>query len=65
MKPTKAGEIVRFHTPFEDEDPNNIYVIIEIHLDVNTPRCKIKALDTGLKFPPINVVKVDDLETIN
>lgn len=65
MKPTTAGEIVKFHTPFPDEDANQLYVIIEIHLDVQNPRCKIQALNTGFAFPPISTVKVNDLETVN
>lgn len=64
MKPTKIGEIVKFHTPFENEDPNQQYVILEIHLDVEKPRCQIKPLNTGQKFPPINTVPVEDLEVV-
>ena len=64
MKPSKIGEIVKFHTPNADEEPNQEYVIVEIHLDVEKPRCQIQPLNTGLKFPPLNTVLVEDLEVV-
>lgn len=53
----KAGQIVKFHTPNQDEDPNQLYIVLE----VNEDRVDIQALDTNLTFPPINRVDRDDL----
>lgn len=64
MKPIKTGQIAKFHTPFPDEDPNQLYVVTEIFEDVERPRAEIKALYTGLPFPPINKVYLDDLELV-
>jgi len=65
MKPNRQGQIVRFHSPLEDEDPSQLYVVIEIHFDVEKPRALIKALGTGLTYPPTSTVLVEDLEICN
>lgn len=64
MKPNKIGQVAKFHTPLPDEDPNQLYVITEIIGDVERPRAFIKALNTGLPFPPINTVLLYDLEVV-
>ena len=64
MKPTKTGQIAKFHTPLADENPDQLYVVLEINSDENDERsCRafIKALNTGLSIPPINTVNLDDL----
>jgi hypothetical protein len=65
MKPTKKGQIARFHTPLEDENPEQLYVLLDIIEDVDRPRAHIKALNTGLSFPSINTVHLDDLELVD
>ncbi len=62
MRPNKIGQVAKFHTPLPDENPNQLYVVLEIIEDDERPRADIKALNTGLSFPPINTVKLDDLE---
>ena len=57
----EAGQIVRFHTPMEGEDPNQLYLVLEVHKD-GIPRAHVQALGTELSFPPVNVVKLNDLE---
>jgi transcription antitermination factor NusG len=64
MKPTKQGQIAKFHTPLGDEDPEQLYVVLEVIEDVERPRAGIQALNTGLVFPPINKVFLDDLEVV-
>jgi len=64
MRPNKIGQVAKFHTPLPDENPNQLYVVLEIIEDVERPRADIKALNTGLSFPPINTVKLDDLEVV-
>jgi hypothetical protein len=64
MKPNKIGQVAKFHTPLPDENPNQLYVVLEIIEDDERPRADIKALNTGLSFPPINTVKLDDLEIV-
>lgn len=65
MKPNKKGQIVRFHTPYPDENPDQLYVVLEIHTDVENTKAQIKALNTGLSFPPVNAVLVDDLVIVD
>ena len=62
MRPNKIGQVAKLHTPLPDENPNQLYVVLEIIEDDERPRADIKALNTGLSFPPINTVKLDDLE---
>lgn len=64
MKPTKQGQIVKFHTPLADENPNQLYVVLEVIEDNERPRADIQALNTGLSFPPINKVRLGDLEVV-
>ena len=64
MEPTKEGQIVKFHTPLPDEDPDQLYVVLEVIADDDRPRVDIQALNTGLSFPPINSVRLSDLEVV-
>ena len=64
MRPNKIGQVAKFHTSLSDENPNQLYVVLEIIEDVERPRTKIKALNTGLSFPPINTVLLEDLEVV-
>jgi hypothetical protein len=64
MKASKEGQIVRFHTPYPDEDPNQLYLIQEVmdYEEGRPAKALIMALNTGLGFPPVNSVLLDDLE---
>ena len=64
MTPNKTGQVAKFHTPLPDENPNQIYVVLEIIEDDIRPRADIQALNTGLPFPPINTVSLKDLEVV-
>lgn len=64
MRPNKIGQVAKFHTPLPDENPDQLYVVLEIIEDDERPRADIKALNTGLSFPPINTVKLDELEVV-
>ena len=64
MKPNKVGQIAKFHTINEDEDPNQLYVVLEIKGDDDSARVDIKALNTGLSFLPISTVRLNDLEVV-
>jgi len=64
MRPNKPGQVAKLHTPLPDENPNQLYVVLEIKEDVERPRADIKALNTGLSFPPINTVSLSDLEVV-
>jgi len=64
MKANTEGQIVKFHTPLEDENPNQLYVILEVIEDGDRSRAEIQALNTGLSFPPINKVRLSDLEVV-
>ncbi len=64
MRPNKIGQAVKFHTPLSGENPDQLYVVLEIIEDDEKPRADIKALNTGLSFSPINTVLLDDLEVV-
>lgn len=65
MKPIEKGQIVKFHTPYEDEGPEQLYVVLEVFDDEDRSRAQIFPLNTGLSFPPIAVVYIRDLEIDN
>lgn len=65
MLPKKEGQIVRFHTPLADEDPEQIYVVLELKEDGERSRADIQALGTGLSFPPVSTVLLSDLEVVD
>jgi hypothetical protein len=64
MTPNKQGQIVKFHTPLEGENAEQLYVVLQITNDDERPRADIQALNTGLAFPPINTVRLNDLEVV-
>lgn len=64
MRPSKKGQIVRFHTPLEGEDPTQKYVLLDFHLDVDIPRAHIRELTNGKRLPATNIVPFNDLEVI-
>jgi len=33
MRPTKQGQTVKFHTPLADENPHQLYVVLEMIKD--------------------------------
>ena len=64
MLPTKEGQIVKFHTPLADEDPNQIYVVLELKEDGERSRVDIQPLGTEWAFPSITTVLLSDLEVV-
>ena len=58
------GNIVKFHTPLPDENPNQLFLVLEVKIDGERSRVDIQALNTGLSFPPINTVLLADVETV-
>jgi hypothetical protein len=64
MKPNKIGQVTKFHTPLPDENPNQLYVVLEINEGIERTRAYIKALETDHTFPLINTVLLDDLEVV-
>ena len=61
MKQIKRGQIVKFHTPNEDEDSEVIYVVLDYIEDGERSRAEIKPLNTKLTFPQISLFLSDDL----
>jgi hypothetical protein len=65
MLPNKAGQVVRFHTPFPDEDPNMIYNLLYLdEEDYPNRRADIRPISSSLSIPPINRVQLSDLEVV-
>ncbi len=64
MKQVREGQIVKFHTPMEDEDPNGLYVVKEVKGDGDDGRVDIVSLDTDVIFPLISTVLIGDLIVI-
>jgi hypothetical protein len=64
MKPNKIGQVVKFQTQYPDEDPNQRYVILEIHFDVEKPRALIKELNGGRPLASTSSALVDELQVV-
>ncbi len=64
MRPNKIGQVAKFLISLPGEDPNQLFVVLEIIEDVDRPRADIKALNTGLSFSSINTVSLNDLEVV-
>ncbi|SMP20310.1 hypothetical protein [Flavobacterium hercynium] len=64
MEKVKEGKIVKFHSPQANENPDQLYVVLEVIEDAERSKAKIQALNTGLSFPPVNTVKLADLKTV-
>lgn len=64
MSPNKPRQVAKFHTPLPDENPDQLYVVLEMKEDTERPRADIRALNIGLSFPPDNTVLLDDLKVV-
>ena len=64
INPNKEGQIVKFKSPLPDEDANQLYVVLEIKEDSERPRVDIVPLNTGLSFPPIYTVNLNDVMVV-
>ncbi|MEB2777455.1 hypothetical protein SYJ56_19225 [Algoriphagus sp. D3-2-R+10] len=62
----KRGHLVKFHTPYHDEDPKQLYLLLRViePNDFYKTRADILALGTGFSFPPISMVNLEDLEVV-
>lgn len=40
IKLIEKGQFVKFHTPYEDEDPEQLYVVLEVFEDEDKPELK-------------------------
>lgn len=66
MLPSKAGQIVRFHTPYPDEDPDMIYHLLDFDDsdDFPTPPAEIQPVFSKFPFVPISRVSLEELEVV-
>lgn len=61
MNPSKRGQIVKFHTPNKDEDPNQLYLVLEFREDGEKSRVLMQFLNTNFSIIPTMVVYAKDL----
>ena len=64
MIPSKKGQIAKFQKVLEGENSEQLYVVLNVIEDDERPRAEIQALNTSLAFPPINTVRLSDLEVM-
>lgn len=64
MRPNRPGQIAKFHTPFPDENPNQLYVLLEVMEDTERPRALIKALGDSSYLCSTSIVLLNDLEIV-
>ncbi|UIR57432.1 hypothetical protein LZQ00_06335 [Sphingobacterium sp. SRCM116780] len=51
----RVGDIVRFHTPYIDEDPNTIFIVLWSYYDPEgkSSRAEVVKFDRALKHHPL------------
>ena len=64
MQPTTVGQVVKYKDLFPGEDPNQKYIILEIHFDVEKPRALIKELNGNKIFASTCSRLVEELEVV-
>ncbi len=54
-KELHVGDIVRFHTPYPDEDPNTIFIVLWSYYDPDgkSSRAEVVKFDQVLRSPPV------------
>lgn len=62
MNSNKKGQNVRFSSTLDDEELNQIYVVIDIYVDVYKVRCFVKTIHSGMTFPITCSVNVSDFK---
>ncbi len=56
MRQNKLVQIPKFYTQLPDENPAQLYAVLEINLDAEWPRADIKVLNTDLSCLLLNTV---------
>ncbi len=64
MKTFKKGQVVKFHTPNVDEDPNQLYLVLEFREDGERSRVLIEAMNWKFFIAPTTVVYAKDLVVV-
>ena len=64
MRPNKIGQVAKFQRPLPDENPNQFYIETGIFTANERLKSDIKSLNTDLSLPPVNNVKLEDLEIV-
>ncbi|WP_435415781.1 hypothetical protein [Polaribacter aestuariivivens] len=65
MEPTKTGQIVKFHTPLEYEDPKQLFIVFEFIEDGARSKTKIRPIDERASiFNAIHLIRAKDLEVV-
>lgn len=65
MIPFKVNQIVRFHTPLPHEDPDQLFLLLELAEDVQPQRAAVRSISFNGSFAPINTVPLEDLEAVS
>lgn len=60
MTLNKRGQIVKFHTPYECEDPDDLYLVLEYMEHGERSRVRVQALNTGYSFPWTRILYARD-----
>jgi hypothetical protein len=64
MRPNKIGQVAKCQRPLPDENPNQLYIETGIFTANERLVSDIKSLNTDLSLPPVNNLKLEDLEIV-
>ena len=48
----KVGSLVKYKYPYPDEDPNQLYEVVELFVNERYNQAKIRPVDFPFTFPP-------------
>ena len=64
MRPKKEGQVVRYQTPYPNEDPNQLFVVTEMKDGADLPRADIIELHSKFGWPSIYTRSLVELEVV-
>ncbi|MFD1768812.1 hypothetical protein [Sphingobacterium suaedae] len=60
----EAGDIVRFHTPYPDENPDTVFVVLKTYYAPQIPRAGVVKITASAAEPIEDKLFIKDLERV-
>lgn len=61
----KVGSLVKYKDPFPDEDPNQLYEVLELFINERYNQAKIRPVDFPFSFLPTYTRELDELDLVD
>ena len=60
----KVGSLVKYKDPYPDEDPDQLYEVLELFVNEHYNQAKIRPVDFPFTFPPTYTRELIELELV-